>query len=97
MKTIKLFSIIAILAISLSACYTNVHVVGEGAKSEATVVKSQWYAVWGLIPLNKVDSKAMAGGATNYQITTKHTFGDQFISMFTNVLTISRSTVEVKK
>jgi hypothetical protein len=34
-----------------------------------------------LFPLNKVDSKALAGGAHNYTVRTTTSFGDKLISI----------------
>lgn len=51
-------------------CTANVHVIGDGPKGGATVKQKQWYALYGLVPLNHVDSKAMAAGAEDDQIKT---------------------------
>jgi hypothetical protein len=87
----------AVMAIGLSSCYSTNHVVGAGAQSGQSVSERQWYAAWGLVPLKEVDTKAMAGGAKDYNIKTEHTFADQFISFFTSAVTISCQTVTVTK
>ena len=46
----------------LSACSTHTHVVGNGPSKGETVQARQWYILWGLIPLNNVDTNAMAAG-----------------------------------
>lgn len=99
MKNLQKLFLIALVAVSLSmtSCYTLTHQVGSGAQSGQSVEKSQWYALWGLVPLNEVDSKRMAGDAENYTITTEHTFVDGLISVFTGIVTISRKTVKVEK
>lgn len=85
------------LTLALSSCYTLTHTVGDGAKGGQVTAKKQWYALWGLVPINNVDSKAMAGGAENYTITTEHSFIDYVITAFTSVVTVTVQTVEVQK
>lgn len=85
------------LAFTVSSCYTNTHIVGDGAQTGVTVSKKQWYALWGLVPIGQEpDTKTMAG-KEDYTITTSHTFVDQVISLFTSLVTISVKTVEVQK
>ena len=55
------------------------------------------YALWGLVPINEVDSKAMAEGASNYTIKSKVKFVDYVISEFTSAVTINVQTVSVLK
>jgi len=85
------------LAVSFTSCFTVEHTVGEGSKTGVTIEQKQWYALWGLIPIIEVDTKAMAGGAENYTITTKHSFVDQLISAITGVVSIVVISVEVQK
>ena len=85
------------IAACLSSCYTLEHTVGNGAQGSSVEKTRQWYALWGLVPINQTDTKAMAGGAQDYTITTKHTFVDFVISAFTGIVTIQPKTVEVKK
>ncbi len=65
---------LAVIATSMSSCFTYTNVVGKGAQSGQKV--SQWnhYVIGGLIPAGVSDSKKMAGGATDYTIVTSHTF-----------------------
>ena len=59
---------------------------------------TQWYAIWGLVPIgNVVDSQAMAGGTADYDIQTQFSFLDMLISGFTSAVTIQRQTVTVTK
>jgi hypothetical protein len=97
MKTIKAFLGIFLLVIFLSSCMSLTHVVGTGASSSVATEKKQWYALWGLVPINEVDSKAMAGGASNYTIKSKVKFVDYVISAFTSAVTINVQTVSVLK
>ncbi|MBU1010478.1 MAG: Bor family protein [Bacteroidetes bacterium] len=97
MKKIRCFTMAALMAFLLSSCYTSIHTVGNGSKTGVKVQDKEWYALFGLVPINKVDSKLMAGGATDYTIKTQHKFVDVVISAFTGIVTISCQTVEVQK
>jgi hypothetical protein len=97
MKTIKVFFGIFLLVFLLSSCMSLTHVVGSGASSGVITEKKQWYALWGLVPINQVDSKAMADGASNYTIKSKVKFVDYVISAFTSAVSINVQTVSVLK
>ena len=77
------------------ACSTHVHVVGDGSQNGQETSKRQLWVI-GLVPINEVDTRSMAGNAENYEITTKMTFMDGLISAITyNIITMR--TVTVKK
>jgi hypothetical protein len=97
MKTLKVFFGIFLLVFLLSSCMSLTHVVGSGASSGLGTEKKQWYALWGLVPINQVDSKAMADGASNYTINSKLKFVDYVISAFTSAVSVNVQTVSVKK
>jgi hypothetical protein len=82
------------LALSMSSCMINTHVIGEGAKSEEVVKKKTFYILGNRI--SEVDSKALAGDATNYEIDTRANFVDMLINGFTFGIVGSR-TVTIKK
>ena len=46
-------------------CASHTHKVVKGAESSSYVVtvSQQWHIAWGLLPINTVDTNAMAGGA----------------------------------
>ena len=85
------------LVAPLSSCYTMTHQVGAGAQSDSEESERQWYILWGLIPLNTVDSQEMADGATDYTVETEHSFVDILISLVTTWVTIVPFTVTVTK
>ena len=95
MRKIALASTIA-ATLSLASCYTMTHQVGSGG-SGAPQDEQQWWILWGLVPLNHVDSHTMAAGAANYTVTTQFKPLDVLISCFTGIITIYVQTVEVKK
>lgn len=95
----KLFFTISVISITflMTSCYSLEHTVGTGAQGNTTKQQKQWYALWGAVPINKVDSKKMAGDAQNYTIKSQHKFLDYIISGFTACVSITVQTVEVSK
>jgi hypothetical protein len=80
-----------------SGCMTLTHQVGNGAQTTQQEEKRQWYLLWGLVPLNEVDSQEMAGGATNYTVKSEVTIIDALIGAVLGWVTISSQTVTVAK
>ena len=70
-------------------CSAHVHTVGKGAQGSDVTEARQWYIVWGLVPINDVDTNAMAGEATDYEITTLYTPIDIIIGVVAGSVTIS--------
>ena len=97
MKRMKLVAMVFAVTLLLTSCAAHVHTVGNGAQTSQTEQKKQWYALWGLVPINTVNSKAMANGAKDYTIKTEQSFIDGVISLFTGIVTVGVRTVEVKK
>jgi hypothetical protein len=95
MKKISLA--LALVVVLFSSCYTLTHTVGTGGSGGEKVEKRAWYVLWGLVPLNTVESKALAGNATNYTVTTSHTVVDVLINIVTGLVTIGSQTVSVQK
>ena len=92
----KIFPIILILVFAV-ACSTHIHTVGTGPSSGQEEKARQWYALYGLIPINKVDTNTMAGRSSNYEIKTSTTFGDFLVSLIPSMVTVSCRTVKVTK
>lgn len=94
----KFSAVVLILGILfIVGCSTHVHKIGNGAQGNDMMEARQWYVLWGLVPMNVVDTNAMAGAATDYEITTEHTVLDFIINVFTGVATISSRTVTIRK
>ena len=89
--------VLAVTVMFFVGCAAHTHIIGDGAKGSDLVSNKQWYAVWGLASLNKVDSKDMAGNATSYEIHTETSFVDAIISGILGGGLISCRTVTVKK
>ncbi|MEA2097159.1 MAG: hypothetical protein U9P73_10770 [Candidatus Cloacimonadota bacterium] len=81
----------------LVGCVTHTHQVGNGAQGNQIVEARQWYVLFGLAPLNTVDTNQMAGEAQDYEIKTEITVLDFIFNMFTSYVTVTSRTVTVKK
>ncbi len=84
-------------------CAAHVHKIGNGAQGNDTTEARQWYALWGLVPINnlgpltEVDTNAMAAGATDYEIMSQITVIDFAISVILSFATVTTRTVTVQK
>jgi len=63
-----------VLMFTMQSCYVYTVQVGTGAQSGASVSKWNHYLLYGLAPVGLADPKAMAGDATDYTVTNKHSF-----------------------
>jgi hypothetical protein len=98
MKMKRLAAGVALAALLLvTACATHIHTVGSGPAGSNTQIQRQWYVLWGLVPINNVDTKVMAGDAANYRIMTQSNFLDIVISAFTGIATVNCRSVTVTK
>ncbi len=82
-RIIKMTVVAFSAAMMLTSCYTYTSVVGNGAKGNTEVKKWNHYLIDGLIPVGVSDSKAMAGGASDYNVTVKHSFVNGLLSVIT--------------
>ncbi len=96
-RTVMAVLCAAFLAFSTTGCYTLNHTVNGGAKGHQTTAARQWYALWGLIPINSVDGGKMAGGAASYSIKSQMSVVDFLINIVTGMVTVYSRTVEVTK
>jgi hypothetical protein len=78
-------------------CSTHIHKVGNGAQGTTKETGRQWYILFGLVPLNDIDSNAMSGGEQNYTVQTQASPLDIIIGFFTGIVTINSRTVTVTK
>ena len=89
--------IMIVSSLVLSGCSTHVHIVGTGPQTGQVETARQWYILFGLIPLNSVDTGAMAGGATNYEIQSSRGVMDIIIGIPATYITVTSRTVTVTK
>ena len=94
-KIVLLLSLVAI--ITLIGCSANIHQVGKGAQGNQVVEARQWYFLFGLAPLNEVDTNQMAGEAADYEIKTETSALDFIFNIFTSYVTVTSRTVTVTK
>ena len=94
----KCLAVVLILGIFVViGCSTHIHKVGNGAQGHDMMIGRQWYVLFGLVPINIVDTNAMAGGAADYDIITQHTPTNIVINLFTGVISVNSRTVAVRK
>jgi hypothetical protein len=84
-----------LFTVSLVGCAAHIHKVGKGPQSHNQVQHRQWYVLWGLVPINTVDTHQMAGGAQDYEIKTEASALDILINIFTQQVSITSRTVTV--
>lgn len=89
--------LVGILILLLVGCAAHVHQVGKGAQGHQVVEARQWYVLWGLVPLNKVDTAQMASNVTDYTIKTEQSALDIVMNLFTGYITVYSRTVTVTK
>ena len=94
MKKITLIAF-SIFLMTLMSCATHTHDVGKGAQGNV-VKKGRQLWVINLVPINQVDTAAMAGDATDYTIQTQVDFIDILVTVFSGNAITSRA-VKVTK
>ncbi len=88
---------ILIVMLFVIGCSANVHTIGNGPQKNEVQEARQWYILYGLVPLNEVNTQEMAGNAKDYEIKTEQSFLDGLIMCFTGIVTVSSRTVTVTK
>ena len=63
--------VMIVSSLFLIGCSTHVHTVGTGPQTGVENTARQYYLLYGLIPLNSVDTDGMAGSVANYEIQTQ--------------------------
>ena len=97
LKKSVMLTVSVIILLSFIACSTHVHTIGRGPQTGQRVEARQWYILWGLVPINSVDSHQLAAGATDYEIKTEQNVLDVIINFFTSAVTVYSRTVTVTK
>lgn len=95
MKRIIALFLVFILFFLMAGCAAHIHEVGQGAQGNNITEARQWYVLWGLVPINEVDSADMAGDAADYTIKTEQNALDVIINIFTSYVTVVSRTVTV--
>jgi len=89
--------VLACLLAVLPSCMTFHHKVHNGALGTVEVTRHQYFFLFGLVNLNRVDSAAMASPQKSYTVETGFTFTDLLVSAVLSPLSIVRQTVTVRK
>jgi len=97
MKRIVAVVVLLTFVMLMASCAMHTHIIGKGAQGGERLQQRQWYVLWGLVPINNIDSKVMAAGASDYTIKTQQSFVDCVINIFTGFVTVSSRTVTVTK
>lgn len=87
---------LAMSVMLFSSCYTYSTVVGKGAQGSQSVSKWNHYVIYGLAPVGVSDAKVLAGGATDYTVTTKQSFVNGLISGITFGIYTPTTTIVTK-
>ena len=94
----KLSAVLLIVGmVFVIGCATHMHTVGNGAQGTDMIESRQWYVLWGLVPINEVDTQSMAGEATDYDIITEVNLLDAAINIVLSEVSIYYRTVTVMK
>ena len=101
---IKLITITLIISMLFISCATHLHTVGYGPQIGVKATARQYYLLWGLVPINTIDTNEMAGldingkQIENYEIQTQVGPLDVVInsvSLFTIGMILTSRTVTV--
>lgn len=80
-----------------SGCFAHVHTLGDGPQGGEVRTERMWYAAYGFVPLDRIDSKRLMGGSGDYRITTAFRAGDVFLNIFTGPFGFFRLTSRFEK
>ncbi len=83
MKKLNRAFFVVALAFMMTSCYVQTHVVGAGAQGNTKVTKWNHYVLGGLAPVGVSQPEEMANGATDYTVTTQHSFVNGLVNALT--------------
>ena len=95
--SMTMIALLLFVMVGASGCATHIHVVGSGGEGREILEERQWYILWGLVPINDVDTAEMVEGASDYTIETEQSALDVIINIFTSIVTVYSRTVTVTK
>jgi len=80
-------SMMLVSSLLIIGCSTHIHTVGYGPQSGITKTARQYYLLWGLIPINTVDTQVgLAKDEINYEIRTQTAATDFVIILAPSVI-----------
>ena len=92
-KVVAVFTLAVMMF--MVGCAAHTHVVGSGAQGNEVTQQRQWYVLFGLVPINNVDTEQIAQGTTDYTIKTEQSALDVIINIFTGLVSVYSRTVTV--
>ncbi len=94
MKRAVAMLLMTCLILILVGCSAHIHKIGKGAQGNNVIEQRQWYVLWGIVPINDVDTSQLTSAA-DYTIKTEQSALDVIINIFTGVITVYSRTVIV--
>jgi len=80
-----------------TSCQAHTHRVGGGATGIGEESARQYYVLFGLFPLNEVDSQRMAGDLVGYEVSTECSLTDFLMMPALALATVTSRTVTVRR
>lgn len=96
-KRMILVAALVVMAGLLAGYAAHIHKIGTGAQGSQKVEARQWYVLWGLVPINQVNTDQLAKGTKNYTIKTEQSPLDVIINLFTIYVSVVSRTVTITK
>ena len=93
----KRIGLLLVLLLVSSGCITHTHTVGAGPREIEVRTHVTWYAFFGFLPINDLDTRGVVGGAEDYRLSTSFRPLDVIVNIFTSSLTLIRRTTTVEK
>lgn len=78
-------------------CFGHVHTMGDGPQGGDVFNHRVWYAAWGFVPLNRVDSSRWVGPARDYRVVTSFRASDVILNLFCGPFGFFRLSTRVEK
>jgi len=96
-KRIISLLLIGVFFTIMLGCNAHVHTIGKGPQKGEFTEARAWYILFGLVPLNTVDTAEMAEDATDYEIKTESSALDIIMNIFTMYISVNSRTVTVTR
>lgn len=98
---------VCLLACLMSSCYTmkavapgdsSISIMSEGQASSFKQEVKIWYVLWGIVPMSENSSARVIkeNQLSQVRVTTKHTFLDGLIGIFTGLVSIVPATMVIE-